>query len=69
MYLSSIIQHDAGVLMSNHAGDTPLDLAIRYNRKGMSKTKTICLMGSLVVGWLSQWMDGITDSPMDLMDV
>ena len=30
-------------------------------------------MGSLVVesmdGWLSQWMDGLTDSPMDPMDV
>ena len=34
MSIIKLLQHHAGVLVMNKAGDTPLDLAIRYNKIG-----------------------------------
>ena len=31
-------QHNSGALIRNKAGDTPFDLAVRFNRRGRNKT-------------------------------
>ena len=33
--LVKLLQHDASVATRNRAGDTPFDLAVRFNKKGV----------------------------------
>lgn len=48
-----LLQHNASVLAKNNAGDSPFDLAVRFNKRGRVGT-VACVSGGVGTSALSQ---------------
>jgi len=41
--INKLLQQDCGVLVPNKAGDSPFDLAVRFNKRGIHQTVAHCV--------------------------